>query len=126
MGIEDFFVTPVTVLNPGSKIDRYGNKIDDWTTATSTDTFCWLQDLASRRPRAAHGVEELDGRDTLVSAHQLFMPAGTPISGYSRVVIDGYSFEVTGAPTTTRSPEGAHHLEVQLHLLDDVQVGVLP
>lgn len=125
MAIDDFFVTPVTVRNPGSTTDRNGNTIDDWTTATSVSTSGWLQDLVSRRPRAGAGVEVQGGRDTLVSAHQLFLPADTAISGYSRVLIDGQTFEVDGAPTTTRTPEGAHHLEVQLHLIDDIHSGAL-
>lgn len=125
MAIEDLFVTHVTVLNPGTATDRYGNDVDDWTTPTTIETSGWLQDLISRRPRPGHGVESLDGRDTLTSPHQLFLPADVAISGYSRVVIDGITFEVDGPPATARTPEGPHHLEVQLHILEDLHQGAL-
>ena len=114
MPIEDFWVNPLTVINPGSTTDRNGNVLLDWANPTSEiDTAGWLQDIT--------GSEVQGGRDTLVSTHTLYLPPDTLINGQSRVVLDGLTFEVTGPPKTARTPEGPHHLELSLRLVDALQ-----
>lgn len=117
MPIEDFYVTAVTILNPTHSTDRNGNTVDVWTSPATTETVGWLQDLGASETRTTG--------DTVVSTHQLFCAATEPISAFSRLVIDANTFEVEGAPNTARTPSGAHHLEVQLRLVDDIHQGSL-
>lgn len=125
MSIDDFFVTPATILNPAYTTDRNGNQVEDWDNATSTVSAGWLQDLISRRPRSGGGAETTTSGDTVVSTHQWYCAPFDPISAFSRIVIGEFTFEVDGAPTTARTKEGPHHLEVQLHLVDDIHMGAL-
>jgi hypothetical protein len=114
MAIEDFFVTPMMIVTPGTTTDRYNNEMPDWDNASTVDTNGWLQDLSS--------VETLGSRDTVTTSARAFLPTDVEIAPTDRVVIDGATYEVDGAPITARTREGPHHLEVTLKLVEDTRV----
>jgi hypothetical protein len=112
MGIERFYTTPVTILAPQSRTDRYGDVVvDDWTNASSTRARGWLARLSAQ--------EVLDaGRDANVTGWKLYLPPGTAIAANNRVVADGTTYEVDGPPLEAKRPTGTHHLEVLLRLVE--------
>lgn len=101
---------PITILHAPTAANRYGGNDLDWANATTTDTVCWVNDIAS--------TEVVDGRDALVSHWHLYLPAGTAITGKDRVRIDGQLYEVDGPISTASRPgKGVHHLECHLLLV---------
>ena len=112
MSINRLMTRPVTVLRAAQRTDRYGNVLrDDWDNPTRTATVGWDYQQS--------GIEILDGRNAQVSAHILYLPAGTVIDGSDRVEIDGDTFELTGPPRRARRPTtGEHHVEADLKRVD--------
>lgn len=108
--ISDFFVHSVTILRAGSRTDRYGATVEDWTTATETDALGWLA-------RSTES-EDRDEGDALVSDWTLRLPAGTDITGRDRVVHGDETFEVIGAPNHAPTPAGEHHVRCRLRLVE--------
>lgn len=115
MPIEDFFVHPVTIVEPGITIDRYGDDRPDWDMAFETDTQAWVYDLTN--------LEVLGDRDTNVLTKKLRLPASSPITAASRLIIDGNTYEVDGEPRIARTPSGHHHMVVQAKAIDPEQDG---
>lgn len=110
MPITDFYINPVTILTPAPDEDIYGDDIDDWANAQEAETTGWLHEI--------NGTEALGNRDTVIGAARLFLPADTTITALDRVVVAGRTYEVDGAPRTSRTREGAHHLEVELRCVE--------
>lgn len=54
----------------------------------------------------ASGVEDINHRTAVSGPAQVFMPAGTDITGLDRVKFDGDTYEVVGKPQKWRSPSG--------------------
>jgi len=107
MGLERFFITPLTITTPGTATDRYDDARPDWTNPTRTRTARgWLTETGS--------TEEVGAREAVVSAWRLFLPANTPITSSDRITVNGDTFEVDGDPHHAQTPSGAHHLEVPL------------
>lgn len=67
--------------------DAFGN--DTWTTATRP-----VKGVVA--PNG--GVEQIQGRDTLVTQPTVYLPAGTDVTHLDAVVIDGLTYEVDGEP----------------------------
>lgn len=85
-------------------IDDYGDAI---ATETTVDTVCELQ----RRDRAD---AEPAGQGELSDTYWLLvLPAGTVIDTGDRVIVDGETFEMFGAPWPVRNPwtQAASHVE---------------
>jgi hypothetical protein len=121
VAIEDFFTTPVTVVNPSAGTDRYNEAaaeaILDYTHPSGTsDEMVWLVQ--------ENVTELLDGRDAQVTRWRMFGRAAMPISAVSRVLVDPpeyemdvSTFEVDGTPNVVSTPAGPHHVEVLLRLV---------
>ena len=121
MAIEDFYTTPVTIVNPQIIGDRYNEAaaeviLDYDNPADTTAALVWLEQLAAE--------EVLDGRDAQVTHWRLFGSSSLPISAISRVVADppeyempSTTFEVEGTPNVLSTPSGPHHVEALLKLV---------
>lgn len=110
MSIDRFFVRAVTIVRAGSGTDRYGNESLDWSAASSWVTKGWLARVDES--------EDQDGRDALISGWRLFLPVGTDVDGRDRVVIDGTTYELDGPPARPWTPDGEHHVECRLRLVE--------
>lgn len=73
---------------------------------------------AGRDPLEA--TEDLDERDQQGRVYVYFLPAGTPITGYDRIVDGDETFEVRGAPDRVVRRRGGreHHVEAIAYLID--------
>lgn len=83
----------VTVVNPGTKASGYGNKTtDDWDNPASSDEVpgCSVQPM----PAAEVTVD----RDNITTRWTAWLPVGTAISGHSRVIWRGDTYDVDGDP----------------------------
>lgn len=110
MTFSGLMVIPLTIVNPGSGTDRNNNSVPDWTDASRTAVNGWLEQSQSS--------EVLTDRDAQVSLWSLFVPADTPITGYSRVETgDGTVYEVDGPPKPAHTKRGVHHIEARLRLV---------
>ena len=109
MSLANLLVRDVTILRAGTGTDRYGNAVLNWATATSSTMTGWL---------ARDSEAKIEGdRDELQTTWTLRLPALTDITGYDRVVIDGTTYEVFGAPNHPWTPRGEHHVRVPLRLV---------
>lgn len=107
--ISDFFVHSVTILNPTTRTDRYSATVEDWDSPTSTTVLGWIARSSESEDRNAE-------HDTLVSTCTLRLPAGTSITGRSRVTYGGDTFCVVGEPNRAPTPSGEHHVRCRLTL----------
>lgn len=114
MTFERFMVTPVTIQRAPTASDEYGNQVLDWASAASVETTGWLTQLQLQTLSS----ENRDRQDTLRSAWRLFLRSTETIGGFDRVLADGATFEVDGHPLMARTPGGAHHIEVELRLVE--------
>jgi hypothetical protein len=107
----------LSVVNPGSTTDDYGNVTPDWTTTPVTEKGL-IQETQS--------TEVTVGRDTVVTNLLALLPVNSAVTSYSRIVkgtptlpIDWSAtpyYEVVGVPTVydTGSP-GVRHCECHLN-----------
>jgi head-tail adaptor len=103
----------VTIVKQANAEDRYGGQTADWSPdKVSRVTVRGF--LGQSITRGEGGREDLDDRDALITAYQLFLPLDADITGHDRVEVDGEAFEVVGPPLVRRTPEGPHHIEVRL------------
>lgn len=84
-------------------------------TVVSADSPCRLVYALSTEP--ADGGVGVRGR------WQLFLPAGTPITAASRVVVSGVRFRVDGAPNRVTGARHEHHVQAWLLEVSDVEGG---
>lgn len=124
MSLERFFTTPLTIIEPGVKIDdRYGNEVPDWDDPrASTDLFGWVRIHTGLR-----GAKETatGGRDVTITLLDLVLPADAPLTAACRVVldpgqyeVDERTFEMDGIPRNASTPNGPHHVEALLKLVE--------
>lgn len=72
-----------------------------------TVTGCYMQQAATS--------EATDGRDTVVTTWDLFLPPGVTVTALHRVRWRGELYDVDGDPTPWDDGQGsAHHIEVRL------------
>jgi hypothetical protein len=110
--IEQLFTRKVTVLSGTEVPSGYGNATKlDWTNPTPRQTVGWLG------PYSGEAENALD-RDQQMADATLYLPAGDPITALNRVQIDGVIYQVTGTPSPPFSPRGAHHVEVDLKVVE--------
>lgn len=110
MSFDGLLTQTVALLEPAADTDDDGNPVDDWGSATSTDSKGLLQQTSA--------IEVTLGRDTVISDWLLFLPADAAVDAVARVVVDGSTFEVVGRPDLVRTPRGVHHVEVRLRLVE--------
>lgn len=111
MSLANLRVREVTLLDPGTTTDRYGNTIDDWTTPTSSTELGWLARDSETETRG-------DRVGELATTWTLRLDAGSAITGRHRVIIDGRTFEVAAEPNRAWTPRGEHHVRVPLRIVD--------
>lgn len=92
----------VEVINPGTKPTDYGTGTqDDWDAATTVPVNgCSVQPFAA----PAYTVD----RKNITTRWTVWMPAGSPVSGRSRVRYDGEVYEVDGDPQRWGFPPADH------------------
>ena len=102
----------VDVEHPGSKTDRYGNTVVDWSTSTHAEVAAWLQQNT--------GAEDTDQRSAQIGEWLMLCnpvdSSGSPLTvrGSARVHWDGLTFEVIGPPGPAYTPTEFHHYEIRL------------
>jgi hypothetical protein len=106
MALTDLLVRPVTILAPTTTVNSYGDTQLSWTSPATVDTTGWLAQQSA--------LENLDGRDAVITGLVVVLPAGTPITAVCRVVVDGRTYEVDGDPLSAWTPAGEHHIEAKL------------
>lgn len=117
MSIERFFTTPVTIVTPGSQATRYGDLAADWDNPISeVETVGWLTQTST--------TEQLGSRDQVVTQWKLYLAASEQIAVADRVIADGSIYAVEGDPHHAQRPAGAHHIEVSLLFVSEVEAGV--
>lgn len=111
MSLQSLMVRDVTVVHPGTTVDRYGNVSKDWETATRKSTKGWMARLSAD--------EVLGDREALVSGMSLTIAdLKVAVEGGDRVEVGGETYEVDGPPLQAWSPQGPHHLEVTLRRVE--------
>ena len=105
-GITRLLGDVVTIKTPTTSTDVYGSTQFVYTSGT---------DYPARMQQTT-GVEVTRDRDTQVSDWLLFLNPDAVISGDSRVVFNGSTFEVLGPPYVVSTPRtvGPHHIEARL------------
>lgn len=111
MSIDRFLTSEITIVTPGTTVDRYNNLALDWSKATSTCAVGWLTQVTSS--------EQIGLRDATLSGWKLYLPACTPVAVTDRIVADGKTFEVDGEPHSAHTPDGEHHIEIALRRVVD-------
>lgn len=107
MGIEHLFSTPVVIQDQAFVDDEFGmRRLGAW--ATTATVLGWFDSNLRR------SGEQIDNRDQAESDGLLFLPAGTPLSATSRVVINGLTYQIFGIPAPIPVPGGIHHIEVRI------------
>jgi head-tail adaptor len=95
--------------NSTATTDEYGNQVDtDFTVST---IYGFLQQKDS--------VETLNDRDTVVSSWECWLPAGTNINAFDRIVFNAQTFEVDGAPWSAYNPrvQSVSHIVCKLKVV---------
>jgi hypothetical protein len=108
----------VDILTPGQTTDRYGNTVDDWTTATRAEVRAWVQQQT--------GSELTDLRSAQIGQWVLLCNPRTTdgavlaVPGNARIQWTGYgiTFEVDGPPGPAYEPSELHHYEVRLKVVE--------
>lgn len=92
------------------QVPVHGTNQPDWSQATTaTVAGCSFQ--------PATGVDDVKDRSAVGGPAVLFMPAGTDIVGYDRVVVNGKTYEVVGEPEVWAGPTPrTSHLRVSIHV----------
>ncbi|WP_244334527.1 hypothetical protein [Streptomyces seoulensis] len=106
----------VDVEHPGTREDRYGNDVNDWSTSTRTEVAAWLQQNTSS--------EDTDRRDAQVGEWLMLCnpvdTTGNPLAvhGRARVHWGALRFEVIGPPGPAYTPAEMHHYEIRLRTVE--------
>lgn len=107
MSIEYWLRQTVTVLNPGSTTDPYGNVTFDWGNPTTTTEKGLLEPTQS--------TEVTVGRDTVTADFLLFLKVDSAVTALSRVQVNGVTFEVVGLPGVfDQGSPSTQHVEARL------------
>lgn len=97
---------PMTALTATSSTDRYGDTIIDWSAPVSRTVNGWFQETST--------TEDRDHRDARVVEGTGTFDIASAVQAGERIVIDGTTFDVVGAPTVRPTPRGPHHVEARL------------
>lgn len=114
MGVPDRYLPhDVVLVEPAETVDGYGNTVHDWATGTRTTVRGWVQ-------QNQRTLTQPDGRSVLEQRWLLVTNAAVP--PVARVEWAGPSgqlvFETDGPPGPVFSPDGLHHTEATLRVVD--------
>lgn len=103
------------IWNPGTKPDRYGNEVEDWSSATDTP----ITDV-SVQPSST--TEVVDDQQTTVADWRFYStdPACVAMTAQSRIECQGQTYEVVGAPQPwpdPLEPGAVDHWEAPLRVI---------
>ncbi|MYW99952.1 hypothetical protein [Streptomyces sp. PgraA7] len=113
---DDLLPHPVEVEHPGSREDRYGNTVVDWSASTRVDVAAWLQQNT--------GAEDTERRDAQIGEWLMlcnpWTTGGQPLTvhGSDRVHWGGARLEVIGPPGPAYTPGELHHYEIRLKTVE--------
>lgn len=110
MSFQGLLTQTVTFVRAGSTENRYGDDEKDWAAATRTTTKGWVA-------QQAHS-EDRDQREARVSGWVLFVAPTVDVTGLDRVEWNDLTFEIDGPPLPAYRPQGLHHYEVPLRLVE--------
>jgi hypothetical protein len=90
-------------------LDEYGNQIPGDVSVITIVGY--LEQMES--------VETLNDRDTIVSSWHAYLPAGTDVNAFDRIVFGGQTFEVDGAPWQVYNPRvtSVSHIQAKLKVV---------
>lgn len=106
----------VDVEHPGSRTDRYGNTVTDWSASTHAAVNAWLQQST--------GAEDNDQRAAQIGEWLMVCNPvdadgnSLTVYGSARVHWDGLHFEVIGPPGPAYTPTEHHHYEIRLKTVE--------
>jgi head-tail adaptor len=107
-GLARFMVHDLTLLEPATSTNRYGDTVADWSAppmATYSEKG-WL---------ARTGTSEMaDGREAITDDVELTVLATSALTETMRVVYRGSTYEVRGSIHRAETPTGTSHLTAQL------------
>lgn len=72
-------------------VDEYG---DPTVTTTAKSTRCWID----RRGNISDGAEQVGAENWQTDTLDLYLPAGTTITGHDSVTVNSARYEVVGPP----------------------------
>lgn len=113
---DDLLPHLVDVEHPGSKVDRYDNTVDDWTTSTHAAVQAWMQQNT--------GAEDTDQRNAQIGEWLMLCNPSTvdgdplTVHGSARVHWGGVDFEVIGPAGPAYEPADLHHYEIRLKTVE--------
>lgn len=107
-----WFTDTVSTVRPGTRVDRYGDEVEDWDSPVVTPIDgCKVTPVAG-------GPEDqgvLDDRAALTKRWALAAPPGSDIRSTDRIRWNDLDYEVEGDPLLWKSPLGSvDHVYVQL------------
>lgn len=110
MSLAGLMTYTVTILRRSTTAqDEYGDPVGTFTSAG--DSPAWIEQTQTR--------EVLLGRDRVTADWLVVLPVGTVLEPYDRIVHDGMTFEVIGAPWLAASPvTGSRHREALLRFVE--------
>jgi head-tail adaptor len=100
----------VTILRAGSTTNRYEETAKDWTSPRRRTSRARIAQRSS--------VEDNDGREARSTGWVCYLPPDTDILALDRIVWDGVTYEVKGAPHRAYDRRQLHHVEVELELVE--------
>lgn len=105
-------VRPVAWAPAVFDVDRYGNKLRQTPQWDTTPRSCWVGRTSAQ--------EVLGERTSGVESEWILFSddVSWQIDAADQVQIDGKTYEVDGPPHTAWTPDGPHHLEVPLKLVE--------
>lgn len=106
MSIETLLRHPIVVNRRSlAAVDVYG--VQQYATVASTLVLGFAEPFDSS--------ENTTDRDTADTTLEVFLPAGTVVSGHDTLTIDGAEWQVDGEPSLIRRPQTdvVHHIELR-------------
>ena len=90
-------------------IEKRGTQVRDWEHVSIIPvTRCSFQPVSS-------DTAWTDPSQAVTSTYRLFMPPGTDVMASDRIMVDGVSYAINGAPHVWESPTGAvSHVSVDI------------
>lgn len=113
---DDLLPHLVEVEHPGTRTDRYGNEVVDWSTSTRRRVMAWLQQNTS--------AEDTDQRNAQIGEWLMMCnpwdldEQPLTVHGADRVHWDAQHFEVIGPPGPAYTPTELHHYEIRLESVE--------
>jgi hypothetical protein len=88
----------ITPRADGTDDDVYGNPVTE--AGDPITTTCWV----TRRGSQSDSQERTGGDTWQLEAVDIYLPPGTPVTGYDAITVDDVAYEVVGPPFEHRHP----------------------